>query len=169
MKIYADPACNRLQIGNNCIICPYVCLGQEGFGFERADEKDYDKPRKRRDHPFGVIIGNNVDIGSHCVVHRGRWRDTEIGDDTKIDSLVHVAHNAVIGKSCFLVAGTVVGGSCTIGDECFIGENVSIKQGLKIANNVTLGAGSVVTKDITKSNTTWIGVPARKLYNKQVF
>jgi UDP-3-O-[3-hydroxymyristoyl] glucosamine N-acyltransferase len=158
----------KIRIGKNCVIHPSVVLGEAGFGFERTDE-GYVKPLKRRPHNFGIVIGYGVEIGSHSVVHRGRWRDTVIGSYTKIDSGVHVAHNVHIGRNCLVVAGTVIGGSVSIGDDCFIGENVSIKQGLKIAAKTTIGMGSVVLKDITKPNSTWVGNPARKLYNKQKF
>lgn len=158
----------KVKIGKKCKIHKSVVLGEAGFGFER-DDKGYTKPLKRRPHPYGVRIGKYVEIGSHSRVHRGRWRHTKIGDGTKIDSGVHVSHNTVIGRDCLIVAGTVLGGSCTIGNNCFIGENVSIKQGLNIARNTTIGMGAVVIKDIKKPNTTWIGNPARKLYDKQVF
>ena len=84
-----------LNIGKKCKIHKSVVIGEDGFGFERT-KKGYKKPLKRRSHPYGVIIGDNVEIGSHSVVHRGRWRNTWIGNGTKIDSGVHVAHNAVI-------------------------------------------------------------------------
>lgn len=158
----------KVKIGKRCKIHKSVVLGEAGFGFEKT-KKGYTKPLKRRPHPFGVRIGNDVEIGSHSRVHRGRWRHTRIEDGTKIDSGVHVAHNDVIGKNCFLVAGAVIGGSVTIGDECFIGENVSIRQGVKITHNVTIGEASNVLNDITEPNTTWVGNPAKKLYNKQVF
>ena len=166
--VYVDPTCEPFTIGNNVKISPFVTIGEPGFGFERTKE-GYTKPLKRRDHPYGVIIGDNIEIGSHSRIHRGRWRNTEIGNGTKIDSGVHIAHNDIIGENVFIVSGTTIGGSVTIGDECFIGENVCIRQGLKIANNVTIGMGSVVTKSIEESDTTWIGNPARKLYDKQVF
>jgi UDP-3-O-[3-hydroxymyristoyl] glucosamine N-acyltransferase len=157
-----------IKIGKNCVIHPSVVMGEAGFGFERTD-KGYKKPLKRRPHDFGIRIGYDVEIGSHSVVHRGRWRDTLIESGTKIDSGVHIAHNVHIGRNCLVVAGSVIGGSVSIGDDCFIGENVSIKQGLNIANKTTIGMGSVVLKNITKPNSTWVGNPARKLYNKQVF
>lgn len=158
----------RNRIGKNCEIHPSVVIGEAGFGFETTSN-GYRKPLKRRPHPYGVVIGSDVEIGSNSVIHRGRWRDTWIGNGTKIDSGVHVAHNVRIGYNCLIVAGTVIGGSVTIGNDCFIGENVSIKQGVKIAKNTTIGMGSVVLKDIIEPNTTWVGNPVKKLYNKQVF
>ena len=166
--VYIDPRCWYLIIGKRVRIDPLVCIGYPGFGFERT-KKGYKKPLKRRPHPYGVQICDDVHIGSHSRIHRGRWRMTYIGHGTVIDSGVHIAHNDWIGRNCIIVSGTTVGGSVTIGDECFIGENVSIKQGIKIAKNVTIGEASNVLKDITEPNTTWVGNPARKLYDKQVF
>lgn len=154
--------------GQGVIINTKSSIGNEGFGFER-DEKGYIIPLKRRDHPMTVLIEDGVEIGSCSVIHRGRWRDTKIGEGTKIDALVHIAHNVIIGKHCLIVAGTVIGGSCEIGDNCFIGENVSIKQGVKIANNVTIGMGSVVLHDIMESNTTWAGNPCKIIADVQKF
>lgn len=145
-----------------------MVLGDPGFGFQRT-KKGYKIPLKRRPHLKTIRILKGVEIGSNSIVHRGRWRDTIIGEGTKIDSLVHIAHNVHIGKNCLIVAGTVIGGSCTIGDNCFIGENVSIKQGVKILNNVTLGMGSVVLHDILESNTTWAGNPVRKIADVQKY
>jgi len=154
--------------GHNVKISPSAVLGEEGFGFER-DRDGYEIPLQRREHKFSVVIGDNVEIGANSIVHRGRHRDTIIGEGTKIDALVHVAHNVLIGKHVLIVAGTVLGGSSEIGDECFLGENVSIKEGVKIANNVTIGMGSVVRHDITEPNTTWAGNPCKKIADVQKF
>ena len=149
-------------------LCNSAQIGGVGFGFEK-DDNGYIIPLKRKEHKFTVMIADDVEIGDNTVIHRGRWRDTVIGEGTKIDSLVHVAHNVVIGKNCLVVAGTVIGGSVTIGDGCFIGENVSIRQGVKIASNVTIGMGAVVLQDIDQPNSTWVGNPARKIADVQKF
>lgn len=159
---------DKFHRGKNVIIGKNVSIGDPGFGFER-NAAGYLLPLTRREHEFGVIIEDDVEIGSNSVIHRGRWRDTVIGEGTKIDSLVHVAHNVHIGKHCLVVAGTVIGGSVTIGDGCFIGENVSIKQGVKIADHVTVGMGTVVLQDIDQPNSTWVGNPAHKIADVQRF
>ena len=159
----------RIKIGKGVWFGRNVSLGDVGFGFERDKEGNYIIPLQRRAHDFGIEIQDNVEIGANTVIHRGRWRDTVIGEGSKIDALVHVAHNTVIGKNCLVVAGTVIGGSVTIGDNCFIGENVSIKQGVKIAHNVTIGMGAVVLNDITQPNSTWVSNPARKIADVQKF
>lgn len=156
------------KIATSVMIDPFVCIGSTGFGFER-NAAGYLLPLTRREHPFNVIIEDNVEIGSHTIVDRGRWRNTVIREGTKIDSNVKIAHNVIVGRNCLIVAGAVLGGSCEIGDSCFIGENVSIKQGVKIVHNVTIGMGAVVLKDITEPNTTWVGNPARKIADVQKF
>jgi UDP-3-O-[3-hydroxymyristoyl] glucosamine N-acyltransferase len=156
--------------GHGVKIHSTVVMGDEGFGFEidKATGK-YKIPLIRRPHPFSIVIGDDVEIGANSIVHRGRWRDTTIDEGTKIDSLVHVAHNVLIGKHCLIVAGSVIGGSVTIGDYCFIGENVSIKQGITIAHHVTIGMGSVVRHNIYEPNSTWAGNPCVKIADVQKF
>jgi len=156
------------EIDESVKMSVFVCIGEDGFGFER-NAAGYLLPLTRREHLFKVIINREVEIGSNCCIDRGRWRDTIIDEGTKIDSHVKVAHNVQIGKNVLVVAGAVIGGSCTIGDGCFIGENVSIKQGIKIAHNVTIGMGTVVLQDIDQANSTWVGNPARKIADVQKF
>jgi UDP-3-O-[3-hydroxymyristoyl] glucosamine N-acyltransferase len=152
--------------GKNGQIKPFTAIGYDGFGFETNPDKTYKIPLTRKQHNFKVIIGDNVEIGAGCVIDRGSWRDSVIGEGTKIDNMVHTGHNTVIGKNCLLAVGVTLGGSTTIGDNCFIGMNVCTKQGIKIADRVTIGMGAVVTKDITEPDTVWVGNPARKLEKK---
>lgn len=159
---------HHTKIGKNVHFKKGVSVGDVGFGFERTDH-GYIMPLIRRPHRFNIVIKDNVDIGANSIIHRGRWRDTVINEGTKIDSLVHIAHNVVLGMNNLVVAGTVIGGSVTIDNDCFIGENVSIKQGIKIAHNVTIGMGAVVLNDIDQPNSTWVGNPAHKIADVQKF
>jgi UDP-3-O-[3-hydroxymyristoyl] glucosamine N-acyltransferase len=135
-----------------------VAIGNEGFGFER-DEKGVPI---RMPHFGNVVIEKNVELGSFVAIDRAVMGSTFIGENTKIDNHVHIAHGAQIGKNCLIVAGAVIGGSAEIGDNCFIGMNASIKNKIKIGKGVTIGAGAVVVKEVPDGWTV-IGNPARRL------
>ena len=153
--------------GEDVIVKPFTVIGMTGFGFESNKRGKYKIPYKRKAHKFKVIIKDRVEIGAGCVIDRGSWRDSVIGEGTKIDNMCHTGHNTVLGKNCLIAVGTTLGGSTTIGDHCYLGMNVITLQGITIANNVTIGAGSIVTKNITQENSTWIGSPARKISDEQ--
>lgn len=155
---------NNVQIGDNVMIKPFTVIGMTGFGFEVNKETGkYKIPLKRKEHKFKVIIKDNVEIGVGCVIDRGSWRDSVIGEGTKIDNMCHTGHNVHIGKNCLLAVGVTLGGSTTLGDGVFMGMNSMTKQGIKIADNVTIGMGAVVTRDITEVGSVWVGNPARRL------
>jgi UDP-3-O-[3-hydroxymyristoyl] glucosamine N-acyltransferase len=153
-----EPIDTYVFMGHNFTCGENTVIGGEGFGYERDEENNLIK----FPHFFGVIIGDNVSIGSNTCIDRGALKDTIIQEGTKIDNLVHIAHNVNIGKRCLVVAGSVICGSVTIGNDCFIGANATIREHLTIGNNVTIGMGSVVTKNIP-DNETWAGNPAKKL------
>ena len=140
---------------------------EEGFGFVKDEKGHFIYPLRRRPHNFNIHIGKDVEIGSGTTVHKGRWRQTAIGEGTKIDSQVHIAHNVQIGKHCIIAAKACVLGSVTIGDYCYLGGNCTIKDGVTITDHVTIGCGANVIRDITEPNTTWIGNPARKIADEQ--
>ena len=94
------------SIGDGCIIQPGVTIGADGFAFERYQNGELE----RFPHIKGVKIGNYVEICANSSIARGSLSDTMIGDGTKIDALVHIAHNVVTGKNCELTAGTIIGG-----------------------------------------------------------
>lgn len=133
-------------------------IGKVGFGFVR----DEDKELVMMPHKGNVVIEFMVYIGAHTCVDRAVTGSTIIGEGTKIDNLVHIAHGAKVGKHCLIVAGAVLGGSCEVGDYSFIGMGALIKNKIKVGKNVTVGMGAVVTKDVPDGET-WIGNPARKL------
>lgn len=124
-------------------------IGGHGFGYEKSK----DGIPLRIKHLGNVVIGKNVEIGSNVCIDRGVIDSTIIGDNTKIDNLVHIAHNVKIGKSCLIVAGAVIGGSTTIEDNTFVGINASIKNKLKIGSNVVIGMGSTVLSDVPDNTT----------------
>jgi UDP-3-O-[3-hydroxymyristoyl] glucosamine N-acyltransferase len=149
------------KIGQNCIIWSGVTIGADGFGFERLNSGQLE----RFPHLKGVIIGNNVEICPNSAIARGSLSDTKIGDETKIDALVSIAHNVQIGRSCLLTEGTIVGGSVKIGDECWLGLNSTIKQKVKIGNNVLIAAGACVLHDVPDQDIV-AGIPAKSIKEK---
>ncbi len=149
------------KIGQNCIIWSGVTIGADGFGFERLSSGQLE----RFPHLKGVIIGNNVEICPNSAIARGSLSDTKIGDETKIDALVSIAHNVQIGRSCLLTEGAIVGGSVKIGDECWLGLNSTIKQKVKIGNNVLVAAGACVLHDVPDQDVV-AGIPAKSIKEK---
>ena len=149
------------EIGKRCIIQSGATLGPDGFAFDRLE----DLTLERFPHVKGVRIGDDVEIGPNCTVARGSLSDTTINDGTKVDALVHIAHNVQIGKNCQITAGTIFGGSSTLGDNCWTGLNSTIKHKIKIGNSVIIGAGACVIHDVPDGDIV-AGVPAKSIKDK---
>jgi UDP-3-O-[3-hydroxymyristoyl] glucosamine N-acyltransferase len=150
------------RIGTNCIIQPGTVIGADGFAYERLEDT---LELQRFPHIGGVILGNNVEICSNCSIARGSLSDTIIGEGTKLDALVHIAHNVEIGRHCALTAGTIIGGSTRIGDMCWTGLNSTIKHKVKIGDKVIIGSGASVINDIDDEDIV-AGVPAKSIKHK---
>lgn len=135
---------DNVKIGENCFIKENCVIGSEGFGIE----KDENGNNFRIPHVGGVIIENDVEIGSLTTVCSGTIEPTIVKEFTKIDDHVHIGHNAIIKRNVIIVAGTVVGGSAEIDEESWLGMNSSIKNGLKIGKNVITGMGSRILKNV---------------------
>ena len=106
-----------------------------------------------------VLINDSVEIGSNCCIDRGTGPDTIIGEGTKLDNLVQIGHNVIIGKNCIFVAQSGVSGSTQLGNNTIIGGQVGIAGHLKIGNNVRIAAKSGVMKNIEDGMTVG-GVPS---------
>jgi UDP-3-O-[3-hydroxymyristoyl] glucosamine N-acyltransferase len=152
----------KCKIGDNCLIEPGVTIGADGFAYER-DAKTLEL--ERFPHIGGVTIGSNVEICANTSIARGSLSDTVIGDGTKLDALVHVAHNVIIGRNCELTAGTIIGGSATLGDTCWTGLNSTVKNKVKIGNKVIVAAGACVIFDVPDEDIV-AGVPAKSIKHK---
>lgn len=149
------------SIGNNCTIQPGVVIGADGFAFERHQNGDL----QRFPHIKGVKIGDNVEVCANSSIARGSLSDTIIGDGSKIDALVHIAHNVIVGRNCELTAGTIIGGSTTIGNMCWTGLNSTLKDNIRIGSNVIVAAGAMVIGDI-QDNDIVAGLPAKSIKHK---
>jgi UDP-3-O-[3-hydroxymyristoyl] glucosamine N-acyltransferase len=140
-----------VKIGQNCVIGGY------GFGYELDEAGQL----QRMPHLGNVVIERGCTIHNLVNIDRAVLGSTRVGAYTRIDSLVHIAHNVTIGANCAIVSGVVIAGSCTIGENTFIGMNASIRNGIKIGANCFVGAGAVVVKDVPDR---WVvmGNPAKR-------
>ena len=145
-------------IGDNCIIHSNCSIGSDGFGFAPNDDGTY----RKIPQTGNVIIGNDVEIGSNCSIDRATIGSTIVGEMTKIDNLVHIAHNVKIGKGCLITAGFAVAGSTEIGDFCTFAGQVGVAPHLKIGNNSIVASKSGVTRSL-KGQNTYAGFPARDI------
>ena len=130
-------------MGNDCYIYSGARIGRDGFGFSVVNGQHKRIPQIGR-----VIIGNDVEVGANTCIDRGALDDTIIGDGTRIDNLVQVAHNDRIGKCCILVAQTGIAGSCTFGDYVVCGGQTGFADHLNIGSGAQVGAQSGVMRDI---------------------
>jgi len=147
-----------VELGKNVRIGPNCSIGFDGFGFEQDEDGSY----HRFPHIGKVIIGDDVEVGSGTCIDRGALGDTIIGKGTKIDNLVHIAHNVEIGKNCLIVALTCLGGGVIIEDNSYVGIGASIRNQMKIGEKAFIGMGAVVVKDV-EPGITVIGNPAKPM------
>src|SRR5690606_5084781 len=109
-----------------------------------------------------VIIQNDVEIGANTTIDRGALTDTVIGEGSKIDNLVQVAHNVKIGRSCVIAGHCGISGSVTVGDMVMMGGRVGIADHITIGDKAQLAAGSGVMNDIPAGER-WAGYPAQPM------
>jgi UDP-3-O-[3-hydroxymyristoyl] glucosamine N-acyltransferase len=140
-----EPYKNYLKIGKNCYIKSGTILCGEGFHFRRNPET---QTLKFTPHTKGVILRDNVWVGSNCTIDRGRWRPTVIGGGTKIDNNVQISHNVRIGKNCIIGTHAVILGSAEIGDGSEIWTRATIHQGVKVGKNCAVGAHTYLRHDL---------------------
>jgi UDP-3-O-[3-hydroxymyristoyl] glucosamine N-acyltransferase len=142
-------------IGDRVIIHPGVRIGQDGFGFLPSAQGHQKIPQARR-----VIIQDDVEIGANVTIDRGSTRDTVIGEGTKIDNLVQIAHNVSIGRHCLIAGQVGISGSAKVGDFVMMAGKVGIADHVNIGEGAVLGAQSGVMSDVPPG-ARWIGSPAQ--------
>jgi UDP-3-O-[3-hydroxymyristoyl] glucosamine N-acyltransferase len=142
-------------IGDGVIIHAGTRIGQDGFGYVPGASGHGKVPQVGR-----VIIMDGVEIGANSTIDRGAIRDTVIGEGTKIDNLVQIAHNVEIGRHCVLAAHTGISGSCTIGDYVMMGGRVGLTDNITVGSGAMIGAAAGVMTDIPAGEK-WIGAPAQ--------
>ncbi|OYW54105.1 MAG: UDP-3-O-(3-hydroxymyristoyl)glucosamine N-acyltransferase [Rhizobiales bacterium 12-68-15] len=142
-------------VGNRVIIHPGVRIGQDGFGFQPGPGGHLKVPQIGR-----VVLQDDVEIGAGTTIDRGALRDTVIGEGTKIDNLVQIAHNVVIGRHCIIVSQTGISGSATLGDYVMLGGQVGVIGHVTIGDAAQIAATSNV-KDDVPPGVRWGGSPAK--------
>ena len=147
----------RCEIGNYCIFHNNVSIGADGFGYRPAEDG---RGLIKIPQIGNVVIGNGVEIGANSCVDRGKFSSTIIGDGCKIDNLVQIAHNCVMGRSCIMAGNSGLAGSVTLGDGVIIGGSASIVDHLTIHSGAVVGGGSGVMNDVPAGKTV-LGYPAR--------
>ena len=142
-------------IGNHVTIHAGVAIGQDGFGFAMSQVGHLKVPQIGR-----VIIQDGVEIGANTTIDRGALRDTVIGEGTKIDNLVQIGHNVVIGRHCIIVAQTGISGSAELGDFVVLGGQVGVVGHVKIGSGAQIAGSSNVRGDVPPG-VRWGGTPAK--------
>lgn len=134
---------HNCTIGNYCFLSANTTIGASGFGYYFIDDRHQLIP-----HTGGVIIEDCVEIGANSCVDRAKFGNTIIGAGTKIDNLVQIAHNVVIGKCCLIVSQAGVAGSCRLGNGVVLGGQVGLKDNISIGDMTQVAAKGGVINDI---------------------
>jgi len=169
----------RVSIGDNFIAQPGARLGGDGFSFVTPEPSTVEETRKTlgdrgdtkaqqwaRIHTLGsVTVGDDVECGMNVTVDSGTIRDTMIGDGTKLDNLVHLGHNVVVGN-CLLCGQVGVAGSVTIGDNVVLGGQVGVSDNIFIGDGVIAGGGTKIMSN-APAGRSMLGYPGTEM-SKQI-
>jgi UDP-3-O-[3-hydroxymyristoyl] glucosamine N-acyltransferase len=147
------------RLGNRVILHAGVVVGADGFGYVLAEGRQHKFPQVGE-----VIIEDDVEIGANTTLDRGSLGATVVGEGTKIDNLVQVAHNVKIGRHCVIAAEVGISGSVEVGDYVVMGGQVGIGDHARVEEGAVLGGGAAILpgKIVRKGETVW-GSPARPL------
>ena len=150
---------SNVTIGEGTVIGANSTIGYHGFGVEKFEDGRTIKIPQLG----GVIIGKKCNISTNNNIHSGTIDPTILEDYVQTDSLVHIAHNCIIGESSIITACAEISGSVKIGKNCYIGPNASIINKISLGEGTIVGIGAVVTKSFS-SNSIIAGNPARHTY-----
>jgi UDP-3-O-[3-hydroxymyristoyl] glucosamine N-acyltransferase len=142
------------RIGDRVTIHAGTVIGSDGYGYV------FDQGRHLKMPQVGqVVIGNDVEIGANTAIDRGALGPTTVGDGTKIDNLVHIAHNVTLGRHCLIMGQVGFAGSTELGDYGVIASQSGIAGHLKLGRQCIVGAKSGVMRDVPERQTV-LGIPA---------
>ncbi len=156
-RIHAGAVIGFALVGDAVTVLSGAVVGEPGFGVATRGGEPIDVPQLGR-----VIVQDRVTIGANTCVDRGAWDDTVIGENTKIDNLVQIAHNVRIGRNCVLAAHIGLSGSVTVGDGVMFGGQVGVADHLEIGAGAKIADGSGVMKNVPAGEV-WCGMPARPI------
>ena len=144
-------------IGDRVIVHGGVRIGQDGFGFAMGAGGHLKVPQIGR-----VIVQNDVEIGANSAIDRGALKDTLIGEGTKIDNLVQIGHNVVVGRHCVIVGQVGIAGSATLGDYVVVGGHGGVAGHITVGDGAQI-AGASHVKDSIPAGARVVGTPAKPL------
>lgn len=137
--------CDGVSLGERVIVHPGAVIGAEGYGFyQEAPQSTHHKIPQ----VGSVVIENDVEIGANVTIDRGTLGDTHIGEGTKIDNLVHIAHNVKVGKRCLIVAQVGISGSTKIGDDVTLAGQTGVAGHLQVGDGVIASGKAGITRNI---------------------
>jgi UDP-3-O-[3-hydroxymyristoyl] glucosamine N-acyltransferase len=136
-------------IGARCIVHSGAVIGADGFGFAPTPDGHWEKIAQLG----GVRIGDDVEIGANSCIDRGALDDTVLGDGVKLDNLVQIGHNVIVGAHTAMAGCVGVAGSARIGAHCTLGGGAIVLGHLELADRVNISAATVVTRSILKPGT----------------
>ncbi len=167
----------RVRIGARFIAQPGARIGSDGFSFVTEAQSNAELARETLDgdtseaaaqpwhrlHSLGaVVIGDDVEVGANTAIDSGTIRPTQIGDGTKIDNIVHVGHNCVVGRNCLLCGCVGIAGSARIGNQVVLGGNVGVSDNVTIGDGVVAGGATQIFSNVPAGRSIW-GSPATKM------
>lgn len=171
---------HHVQVGDRFIAQPNAVIGGDGFSFVTPEKSRVEAVRETRAqtgtvagadtshqweriHSLGaVIVGDDVEIGSNAAIDRGTIRATRIGSGTKLDNMVHIGHNVVIGENCLLCGQVGIAGSSVIGSRVVLAGRVAVNDNIFIGDDVIAGGGAMIFTNVPAGRVVW-GHPAVKM------
>ena len=156
---------DRCVIGRRCTLQAGTIVGSDGFGFAPKDDGTYAKVPQTGN----VVIEDNCDVGAMTTIDRATLGSTVLKNGCKLDNLIQVAHNVIIGEATVIAAQTGIAGSTTIGSRCMIGGQVGIGGHLTVANGSRIAAKSGVSASLIQEGQTYQGNPAVPVKQFQKF
>ena len=173
---------NHVVVGDNCIIHPnvsiydYSIIGNDveiHSGTVIGSDAFYLNTKKNRMAWYKkmpscgrVVIEDDVEIGANCTIDRGVSDETKIGMGTKLDNLIHIGHEVVVGKNCIIAAQVGIAGGTTIGDGVTLWGQVGVNKTITVGDNAVVMGQAGITSSIEGNKTYW-GTPIQEFYNKR--